>query len=315
MAVAVERALEAPAGITAYRCPRALVVLVGFDDELQVLAAAHRLDGLVGSSTLQRDVTVERAFFADGYGLLFIVIGLLVVRQVDELLQQLCAVLAVGTRAVVVEVYLRLAVHVLVVYVVVVLLVVHQLAQVVVVGHGELYGIRVGAAEVRLGIIGHVVVVLVPVQVGGVVVVGYAVAVQRGIAGIGKHLPSGTGNLEGTGFHARYLHAHAVAGYDGGGLLQRTYLGHARLELQVYVHDVSFGHRHHVVAALVALVVLVEEDGRDDLLLLQVVDVRLAADVERRGLHGCRAVDDEACLQVHQLVEVSLVDEDILRYC
>ena len=144
MSVAVQRAAEALALGVGDGCPLGVaVVLVGVEEELQVLTASHLL---AGAGEIQRHVAIKGtiAITADGNR---IAIGILAlhVGQVDEVPEQVEAVLrrARVIGSVVVDIDLRLVVHVLVVDVVVVLCVTHHLGQVVEVGHADLHRVRV----------------------------------------------------------------------------------------------------------------------------------------------------------------------------
>ena len=283
VAVAVEHAAEAlavagdggPSGGTAWR------TLVGTQDELQILAALERLGRVV-----QRHMAVE--FAADDGLRLAIFEGELLVAEVDELAEEVDAALALGglgagsvAHGVVVDVNLGLVVHVLVVDVVVVLLVVHHLLQVVVVAHAEGHGVGVSLAQARLGVVGYPVVVLVPID--GIHVVGVALSVVVGV-GMGvvvEDLPSGLGDVEGARRDGGDVQAQRGTRQHEGRRVQLANLGHAALEADMDVDDVALGDGRDVVARLVALLVLVEVDDGDDLLLREVVDVRLVRHVER----------------------------------
>ena len=76
------------------------------------------------------------------------------------------------------------------------------------------------------------------------------------------------------------------------------------------VHNVTLADWRDIHAQLVALLILIQVDNGDDLLLLEVEDVRLARHIECAGLGGCHAVDDEARLIVGQGVVVSLINND-----
>ena len=158
MAVAVQSAAEA---LTVARCERrpsgrtARSGDVGTHDEVEVVAAAHV--AVQGSMTTLVVITIA---------------------QVDEVPQLRQGVLALC--AVVVDVYLTVA-HQLrrvVVHIHVVFLVGHHVVQVVIVSHREGYGIRVRLAQIALGIVGDVVLlVVIPVHRCAVVAVLPAVAV------------------------------------------------------------------------------------------------------------------------------------------
>ena len=189
----------------------------------------------------------------DGGQHLAVLIVLRVERQVEEVLQHVeLALVGVDAGGVaVVEVDLRTAVVLLGIGMVdehVVVGVGHDVGDVVVVTHAEGHVVRVGLAQVGLGIVGYLVVVLIPIDGRVVVDEGRAVLVCGGILLVGKDLPSGAEHLEGTGGHLGHLHTDGRAGQHGVGLGELTDLRHAALELQVDVDDVTLGDRHDVGA-------------------------------------------------------------------
>ena len=186
--------------------------------------------------------------------------------------------------------------------VVVVLLVLHHQSQVVVVGYGEGYGVGVGLAEIGLRIVGHVVLVLIPVERCHVVVVGLSVHVLVGIVLVGEDFPSRAGHLEGAGRDGRNLHADGGAGEHYGRLCEFADVGHTRLEVDVDVEDVAFDHRCEVQTRLVGLAVVILIYDGEDLFLAEVVDVRLACHVERTLLLRCRTIDEEHVFSVTVLL-------------
>ena len=116
------------------RRPFASMLHIGMQEELQVLTS---LDMVV-----EWGVTSEWAVIDEAVG---DISGRTAEHaEVEELLQLFSTVGSV------VNVYLAVALHVLVVHVVVVLLVFQHLLQVVVVGNAHLNGIRIGLTEIRL---------------------------------------------------------------------------------------------------------------------------------------------------------------------
>ena len=280
---------------------------VAAQEEHQVLASLH--------ASIQQLVTLEGAGgIVDGVIILVNTHTAVEQAEVEEVTQLVELALALHRRGTVVDIDLRGAVNVLMVYihVVVSVAVAHDVGDVVVVRHRERHGIRVGLTQIGLRVVCHVVVVLIPVQWRGVVHEGLTVAVDGGILGRGEDLPTRVGDFEGTRCDGRNLHTHTGTRQHGGRSLDLTNLGYTRLELEVDVHDMALTHRHDVVTTFVALLIVVEVDHGDDFLLLQVVEIRLARDIERRGLVGHFTVDLESCLEVDHTFIVCLVHQYIL---
>ena len=150
-----------------------------------------------------------------------------------------------------------------------------------VVAHADGHGVGVGLAQARLGVVGYPVVVLVPID--GIRVVGIALSVVVGV-GMGvvvEDFPARLGDVEGTRGDGGDVQAQRGTRQHEGRRVQLANLGHAALEADMDVDDVALGDGRDVVARLVALLVLVEVDDGDDLLLREVVDVRLVRHVER----------------------------------
>ena len=103
------------------------------------------------------------------------------------------------------------------------------------------------------------------------------------IALCSKELPAAAGHLIGSGCDSRLAHRDEVARQDEVGRSDILHNRHAALERQVDVHHMALADRCHIAAGVGLIVVVLVDDG-DDLLLRQVVDVALAADIERRGL-------------------------------
>ena len=190
--------------LTCYRVPSASMLQITMQDYIKAFAASYA--AVHRHVAIQRIIRVVRVIIRqDDFITIFIQlifpfficsIGRIHITQIDEVLQQVETVLIV--LAIVFDIDLRGAVHVLMVYVVVVLLGIHHLLQVVVVSDRELHGIRVGLAQIGLCIVGHPVAVLIPVHLGIIVEVGLSVDMQFCVFLIGIHLPSGTGDFEGT---------------------------------------------------------------------------------------------------------------------
>ena len=153
MAVAVEGSFETcgladggPSGRTAWRTGRTAgltggtacrtVVDVGTEEELQVLGS--------GNAAAQRLVSLEGARLDEPLGVYFRIAEH---AQVEQALQQVKTVLAARlVLTIVIDIYLRLALHVGVIHIVVVFLGLHHLLQVVVVSYAHRHVVRVGLA-------------------------------------------------------------------------------------------------------------------------------------------------------------------------
>ena len=129
-------------------------------------------------------------------------------RQVEEVLQEVELVLrSIGCAVTIVDVNLRiaLAVSILMVEVHVVPLILHHLVEVVVVGHRELYGVRIGLAKVGLGVVRYPIAVLIPVHRCAVVDIGLSVLVCGSILIVGEYFPTGAEDFISTRSDVRNL--------------------------------------------------------------------------------------------------------------
>ena len=233
--------------------------------------------------------------------------------EVEEVLEEVEFALGVVRALAVVDVNLARTVHILVVHKQVAR-VVHHGIEVVVVGHGELHEVGVGLAEVRLSVVGYVVVVLVPVHRREVVEVRNTVGVVFGIGLVGEHLPSAADDLEGTGCDVRLLQTHGAVGQHDGRLLQLADARHTALELQVDVDDMLLGNLLDVGTRLVALLVCVLVDDGNHLVLAEVVDVGLTRHVECRCADRHVTVDSEVDLLVGQRAIYTFTDDGTDSY-
>ena len=214
------------------------------------------------------------------------------------MLHQVEAILAARRiLAIVVDIDLRLALHIMVVYIIVVLLGLHHLLQVVVVGHAYLYGIRIGLAEIGLGIVSHIVVVLIPEERVGSQVVFLTVDMALSVCCCTEQLPSTTCHLVGTWCYVRLTKSYLATRQYQLRSLDVLDKRHTALEVDVDVHHMALADWCNVTAC-VALLVVVLIDGGDNLLLREVEDVRLTTYVERRGLGRSNTVDGEVLLIV-----------------
>ena len=178
----------------------------------------------------------------------------------------------------------------------------HDLLQVVVVGHAHGNVIGVGLAQIALGIVGQEVLVLIEVERVGDGGVFHAVDVALGI-GLGvEELPAATGNLVGTGCHVRFGDADGGTGQDDVRSLDVLHGGHATLEVQVDVQHVVFAYGRDMHSVHVALYVVILVDDGDDLLGREVEDVGVARHIQCAGLRRCHAVDGEVLLQVDDIL-------------
>ena len=183
------------------------------------------------------------------------------------------------------------------VHVVVVLLVVHHLLHVVIVGHADLYGVRIGLAEIGQGVVFQIVAVLIPVQR---VAVGYelnTVGMALGIANALEQLPSATSNLVSSRCDDRLLYTDVGAWYDDSRRGDVINGRNTALELQVDVQHMALTVRYDVAVHVAHLVIVLVDDS-DDSLLRQVVDVRVTGHEERTGLYRSFTVDAEVPLLV-----------------
>ena len=275
----MERALEA-LSVGADGCPTFRMVDIGAQEELQLLAALHL--------TVNRMMAFEIARSNDavliGYYLISIIrFACMQQTQVKQLFEDVKSVLATG--AVVIDVDLRVALSVCFgnVHIVVMFLGIHHCLHVVVVGHAHGHGIRIGTTQVGLGVVGHVVAVLIPVERIGCRVVFHTVGVAFGICLVLEELPTAAGHFIGAGGHFRLAHGVEPSGQDKVRRQDVLHNRHTALKLQVNVQHVTLADGRYIAAGVSLLVVVLIDHG-DNLLLRQVVDIALACDEERRGL-------------------------------
>ena len=289
IAVAMQGAAEALVGIVGNRRPGATAMVdVGVHKDLQVLAVLYIV--------IQWLVTRQ----------------LCAVTQVEEVGKQVETVDTIG--AIVIDVDLRLALHVVAVNIVMVVRGIHHLLQVVVVGHAELHGVRVSLADITLGIVGHIVAVLIPVHRCLVVAVGHTIAMELGIGGVVVDFPATTNQLIGTRCHLGLVHAHGSSRQYGRWRQQLVDDWCTTLKLQVDVDDVELVHQTDTLARFVTLVIGVLIDDGDNLLLRQVVDIAFTTHIERGLLCGLITLDKEAALLVNQVTIVVGIDDPAFLY-
>ena len=182
----------------------------------------------------------------------------------------------------------------------VVLLIVHDALQVVVVGHADGYVIRVGLAQVGLGIVGQIEAILIPVERIDRRCIGHTVDMALGIRLRLEEFPSATSNFVSTRCYRRYAHGDAGTWQHDGRRIDVLYLWYAALEVDVDVHHMAFADWYDMHTVDIALFVIILIDDGDNLLRREVVDVGIACHIQRTGLHRRYTVDGEVLLIVLQ---------------
>ena len=306
VAITVERTAEALC--VADRCPCTSMLNICTQDDFQIFATLDEL--------AQRLMTCELARGNQSRFWIGCVVIEIEYTQVEEVLQQVEAIRAARlVCTIVVDVNLRITIHVCMVNVVVVFLCLHHLLQVVVVRHRELYRVRIGLTQIRLCVICHPVTILIPVHRCAVIDVRLSVFVHLGIIFVGEDFPSGAGNLKCTRLHRRQFQSDHCTWQHDGRIGKRSDLWCTTLEVDVDVHDMTFADRRDVITTFIALLILIHIDDRDNLLLREIIDVTLTIHVKRGGLDRCRTVDSEARLKVLQLFIVVCVNKGTLTNC
>ena len=120
------------------------------------------------------------------------------------------------------------------------LLILHDTFQVMVVGYADGHGIRVGLAQIGLGVVCQHVAVLIPVErvcAGGVFL---TVDMTLGVALLLEDFPSAAQYLVGSGPYGGHTHGNAGTGQDNLGLPDILYNGDAGTEVDVDVDDMTF---------------------------------------------------------------------------
>ena len=201
------------------------------------------------------------------------------------------------------------------VYIIVVLLVIHHLLQVVVVGHMYRYVVREGLAQIGLGIVSQIVLILIEVERIRERRVFHTIDMALGITLRIEELPTTTGNLVSTRCDVRLGDAKHRTRQDDVGCLDILHGGHTTLEVQVDVQNVALAHRRDVCTRHITLYIVVLIDHGDDLLCREVEDVGAAGHKERARLRRCQTVDREVRLFVHEVFIVTLTNDDTSRNC
>ena len=162
---------------------------------------------------------------------------------------------------------------------------VHHLAHAVVVGHGEGYGVGVCLAQISLGIVGHIVVVLIPVHGGGIILIGNTVLVFQGIFFSLEHFPSSAEDFVCSLLYGRYGQTHSRIGQYRSRRIDITDGRLTTLELNMNIYDMLF--YECLIAATIGttFLVCIFVHNRYDTVLAQVEDIRLAGHIERRGFY------------------------------
>ena len=258
--------------------------------------------------TLERTLSTSALVGCDEAILVCIDNGLVKKTEVENLLQLCSAIGAVG------DIYFAVALHVLVVHVVMVFLILQYLRQVMIVGHADLNMVRVSLTKIRLGIVGQVESILIPIKWISGRRIFNTIDMAFGISNLLKEFPSTTRYLVGTRSNVRINHTDFRARQNNLRHLDVLDSRNTTLELQVDVHHMAFTDRRNVCTRLITLLVVVLIDHGDNLLCREVEDVRLATDIERRGLRRCDTVYGEARLPVLQGVVTVATDNQPDRY-
>ena len=191
--------------------------------------------------------------------------------EVMETLQQVELIL-IGMQTTV-EINLRRTIHILMVDVEVMLLICHDLREVVVVGYTDRHRIRIGLTEVCHRVEGNLVIlILIPIELRLVVDKRHAIATGLIIVLTWEQFPTVCDNLVKTRVHRRRLHAEGVTRQDGRRCAQLTDLRCSTLQLQVNVHHVEFVGQRYTVTLIVILIISILIDHADDLLLSHILE-------------------------------------------
>ena len=169
--------------------------------------------------------------------------------------------------------------YVLMINVVVVRRGIHHLLQVMVIGDTHGYVVRVGLTEISLGIVGHIVTVLIIIQQIGSRRIFYTIDMTLGFGLRLEQLPTTTRQLVGTWCHVRILQADGRTRQHNLWRQDVLYVWHTTLELDMNVHHMALADRRDVTVRIALFVVVLIDDG-DNLILRQVIDIRLAAHIE-----------------------------------
>ena len=199
--------------------------------------------------------------------------------------------------------------------IVVVFFIVHHLLQVVVVGHMYWYVVREGLAQIGLGIISQIVLILIEVERIRERRVFHTIDMALGITLRIEELPTTTGNLVSTRCDVRLGDAEHRTRQDDVWRLDVLHGGHTTLEVQVDVQNVALAHRRDVCTRHITLYIVVLIDHGDDLLCREVEDVGAAGHKERARLRRCQTVDREVLLFVGESAISSCINNDTLWHC
>ena len=153
--------------------------------------------------------------------------------QVVEILQEVELTLRLVRQALaVININLAGAVYIRMIHIHVVCLILHHFIQVMVVGHTEQYGVRIGLTQIGLRIECHPsLLVLIPIELRLIIIERYTVAMMDSILLIGKHLPAIRQDLIETWVHSRRFQTHLVTWQYHWRCVQRTNLRCTALQL------------------------------------------------------------------------------------
>ena len=182
----------------------------------------------------------------------------------------------------------------------VVILILHHGIKIVIVGHTDGHRVRVGLTQIVSRIEGHpCLFVLIPIDGRVAIVERNTVKMVHRIFTISEEFPSIAKRLIEAGIHLRCRQTDSIARQYGWWRIEHTDSGQTALQLQMDVHHVQFIRLLDTAVVFILIVGILIDHG-DDLLLGQVIDIALTADVERRQARRFLTLDDKVLLVVGQ---------------
>ena len=221
--------------------------------------------------------------------------------QVIKVFQQVKLTLRRITDAVaVVDIDLRITDSTRMIHIHMMFLIVHHGIKFMVVGYTDGHGVRIDLGQIVSRIEGHpCLFVLIPIDGRVTIVEGRTIDMLLSLIIVGEDLPAVTKRLIESRIHLRCCQADSIARQYGGRRTQFTDSGHSTLQLQMDVHHMELISLLDTAIVFILIVGILIDHG-DDLLLGHIVDIALAADIERCEPYRLLTLDDEVFLIVSQ---------------
>ena len=240
--------------------------------------------------------------------------------EVEEVLQQVeLALRRIALTVTIVDVYLRVAHHIRMIHIEVVLLILHHSIEVVVVGHRQRHIVRIGLTQIGLRVeCQEYLLVLIPVERSTVNRERCTIAVQLSIVLRCEQLPTAGQYLIKTRIYTRSFHTECGTRQYSRRYIQRTNLRSTALQLQVDVNHVQLVDQAYTFTLVIGFIVGVLIDNANHLLRRYILSIRLTRDVQGCSLCWLGALDCEELLVVGDylgVIKCQIRDNRFLLSC